>query len=171
MDPLGEPSTAESSFSWVLFLTIRCLTRREAPKAPAHGPGKAPTSQGPSWIPGSPTSETGPPRSLSPQYQWPGYPRSGFRGQPYILKGRAGVPRPRGPSYESRKQKAQPIEYRDHRDHRSLGPVESLQRSPINSSFGEHKCTLMKTQQHCETTRPSAAWRASRARSSDERRR
>ena len=141
MDP---PSTSRVFFFWGLVLNYqRPDTRREAPSTPHPSlsrPGKGP------HIPGGRLGFRGhrlrrpTPRSSS----LPNTNGQGLRGQPDILKGRAGVPRPRGPSYESRKQKAQPIEYRDHRDHRSLGSDESLRRSPRNSSFGEHKCTLVK---------------------------
>jgi hypothetical protein len=193
VDPLGEPSTAESSFSWVLFLNIRDLVPVRSPKHPLsrplslttrERPGKAPRIPGavldfrghrPSWISG--VTDPGdrlpsPPLSpipmtrvseVSPTFSRACGPAKHTRGH--------------ADPHKSRVTKAQPIEYRDHRDHRSLG-LGALQRSPRNSSFGEHKCTLMKHSNTatfllpaCETTRPSAAWRASRAQSSDERRR
>ncbi len=151
MDPLGEPSTAESSFSWFLFLNIRDLAPGEKPQAPpltaplSHGPGKAwkcpPASRGPSWISG--VTDPGdrlpsPPLSpipmtrvseVSPTFSRACGPAKHTRGH--------------ADPHKSRVTKAQPIEYRDHRDHRSLD-LGSLQRSPRNSSFGEHKCSLMK---------------------------
>ena len=144
MDPLGTPSTAESSFFGFCFNYQRPgpapgpLTARERPPS---------TSRGRVGFQGDRLPrDRSPPLPLSlrpgPQYQWrrvsPRLPRARL-----VPRGPGETPRGHVDPHTSRVTKAQPIEYRDHRDHRSL-ELGSLQRSPRNSSFGEHKCTLMK---------------------------
>jgi hypothetical protein len=95
VDPLGEPSTAESSFSWVLFLTIICLAPVRSPKAPPPSltARERTRPRGPSWISGVTDSpETGP---LSPLPSLsdpvPNTDGQGLGGRPKIPKGPSGA--------------------------------------------------------------------------------